>query len=303
MTDGPLTLVPPRRLGALLAGAREERSISVRELASRSFFTADDLLAIEAGDRDLTDPDLRELLAVYALDPEDLVPERAELVVDLDERSLVVGGEHHSLAGRHPSPDEVLASYLSLVYTLRRRVPGTELVLREADMDVLARALHLAKPTVTTRLHGLMGDPAGAVQRRAGLLRGRVLVPVAGVVVAATALGALLLVPSDAGGRPVDPPADTEGAPAFVMTNPDGSTTPVYVGDGLDVDSLPPGAVGLAPATQAVPGGPTVVHADGLPVPPELPADEVWVADPQVAVRNPDGTVTQDTVTGGTGEP
>jgi hypothetical protein len=287
----------------LLADARIARSMGLQELASTSFFTVADLVAVESGARDLTDLDLRELLAVYAVEPTDLVPERAELVVDLDERRLSAGGEHHSLAGPYPSPDQVLASYLSLVYTLRHRAPGTELILREADVDVLAQALHLARPAVTTRLHQLMVEPAGEVQRRAHLLRGRVLVPLAGAVVAATALGTLLLVPSDAGGQSVDPAGGSEPAPAFVMTNPDGSTTPVYVGDGLDVDSLPPGAVGLAPATQTAPGGPTVVQGDGLVVPSELPADEVCVADPQVAVRNPDGTVTQSAITDGAGEP
>ena len=106
------------------------RGTSVQELASRSFFTVADLLAIEAGDRGLTDRELREVLGVYAIDQDELVPERARLVIDLEEQVLAVGSEQRSLAGRAPTADEVLASYLSLVYTLRHALPGTEIVLR-----------------------------------------------------------------------------------------------------------------------------------------------------------------------------
>ncbi len=146
-----------------------------------------------------------------------------------------------------------------------------------------------------------MVEPAGEVQKRKRLLRGRVLVPLAGVVVAATAVGALLLVQADDGQR-VDTQSGADREPSFVMTNPDGSTTPVYIGDDLDVNQLPPGAVGLAPATQEYPAtaenpdGVTVVNGEGLQPPPDMPKNEVWLGDPQVAVQNPDGSVTQSTL-------
>jgi len=285
--------VPPRRLGRLLADARTGQGTSITELASRSFFTPSDLRAVEAGDRDLTDVEVREVLDVYGVEAADLLPERAHLVIDLDEHVLAVGDEQRSLAGRAPTADEVLASYLSLVYTLRRTTPGTEIVLRDADLDVLARALDLAKPVVTSQLHRLMAEPTPDVQRRSKLLRGRVLVPLAGVVVAATAIGALVLVQADEGQTVVTEPTASSLEPAFVMTNADGSTTPVYIGDGIDTSQLPPGAVALANPTQGYPDGTVVVNADGQPVPSELPPGEVWVGDAQVAVRNPDGSVTQ----------
>lgn len=285
--------MPPRRLGRLLADARTGQGTSITELASRSFFTPSDLRAVEAGDRDLTDVEVREVLDVYGVEAADLLPERAHLVIDLDEHVLAVGDEQRSLAGRAPTADEVLASYLSLVYTLRRTTPGTEIVLRDADLDVLARALDLAKPVVTSQLHRLMAEPTPDVQRRSKLLRGRVLVPLAGVVVAATAIGALVLVQADEGQTVVTEPTASSLEPAFVMTNADGSTTPVYIGDGIDTSQLPPGAVALANPTQGYPDGTVVVNADGQPVPSELPPGEVWVGDAQVAVRNPDGSVTQ----------
>jgi transcriptional regulator with XRE-family HTH domain len=295
VSDAPLALVPPVRLGTLLHDAREGRGTKVDELASRSFFTVEDLRAIESGDRNLTDRELSEVLDVYAVDADHLVPERAQLVIDLDERVLAAGGAERSVAGRAPTADAVLASYLSLVYTLRHTEPGTPIVLRETDVDVLARVLDLAKPAVASRLHLLMSEPAGEVRRRSRLLRGRVLVPLAGVVVAATAVGALLLVQVDEGQSVVTEPGAAAPEPAFVMTNPDGSTTPVYIGDNLDPDDLPPGAVALAPATQQYPDGVTVVNGEGQQPPTSMPDNEVWVGDPQVAVQNDDGTVTQST--------
>ena len=216
-------------------------------------------------------------------------------MIDLDERVLAAGGEERSLAGKAPTADAVLASYLSLVYTLRHAEPGTPIVLRESDVDVLARVLDLGRPTVASRLHQLMIEPAGEVRRRSRLLRGRVLVPLAGVVVAATAVGALLLVQADEGQNVVTEPGAAALEPAFVMTNPDGTTTPVYIGDNLDPADLPPGAVALAPATQQYPDGVTVVNGEGQTAPASLPENEVWVGDPQVAVQNADGSVTQGT--------
>jgi hypothetical protein len=268
-------LVPPVRLGGLLRDTRVGRGVSLDQLASQSFFTTADLVAVESGERALTDRELGEILSVYHVEAEQLLPERTELRIDLGERTIAVGGHRSSVAGRAPTADEVLVSYLSLVYTLRNTKPGHQIVLRAADVDVLAQALDLARPTVTARLHSLMAEPSGAVHRRARVLRGRVLVPLAGVVVAVTALGTLMLVQADEPQTLVT----ESGAPtpAFIMTNPDGTTTPVYIGDGLRLEDLPPGAVALAPATQQYPDGLVVVNADGQAVPLDRPPNEVWL--------------------------
>jgi len=278
--------VPPRRLGGFLRDTRVGRGVSIDDLAAQSFFAPADLVAIETGDRVLTDRELGEVLSVYHVEAEQLLPERAQLMIDLGERTISVGDHESGLAGKAPTADEVLASYLSLVYTLRRAEPGRPIVLRAADVEVLARALDLAQPTVTARLHALMTEPAGEVQHRSRLLRGRVLVPLAGIVVAATALGTLLLVQ----GHEPQSVVTERGAPqaAFILTNLDGTTTPVYIGDGLRPEDLPPGAVALAPATQQYPGGLMVVNADGQPVPAALPLDEVWLGEAQVTARDDD---------------
>ncbi len=137
---------------------------------------------------------------------------------------------------------------------------------------MLARVLHLAEPAVTSRLHRLMVEPAGEVHRRKRLLRGRVLVPLAGVVVAATAVGALLFVQADDGQQVITEPGAAP-EPSFVMTNADGSTTPVYIGDDLDVSSAAARRGGAGPLDAGstrrpprTPNGVTVVNGEGLPV-------------------------------------
>ena len=215
----------PRRLGALLHDTRVARGVDVEHLAAQSFFTSADLLAIEAGDRNLTDRELTEVLDVYHVEVDDLLPERTRLVIDLEERRVAAGGRQRSVAGGSPTPDRVLASYLSLVYALRHATPGSPLVLRDADLEVLAQALDLAKPTVTSRLHALMTEPDLEVRRRSRLLRGRVLLPVAGVIVAATAVGTLLMVQADdtetVTVEPAAPAASVAPEPNFVVPNPD----------------------------------------------------------------------------------
>ena len=264
-----LALVPPRRLGRLLADTRTARGEPVEVVAARAGLDPALVAAVEAGEQAVSDPQLEALLGGYGVDPGELVPDRTELVVDLDEHLLTAGGEARPLGA--PTPDEVLTTYLSLVYTLRRTEPGTPIVLRDADVDVLARVLELTQPEVEQRLQRLMVQPDGAVRRRMGALRARVVVPVAGVVVAATAVGVVLLVSRTGDERPAEAPAPvTSGAaeapaelgPASVeVRGPDGSTQLVIIGEGIPADQLPPGAVNLGEA--------------------------------QTAVRNPDGSVSQ----------
>lgn len=155
-------------------------------------------------------------------------PERVKLVVDLAAERLEAGSVSRSLAGPSPTPDQVLAIYLSLVYTLRNAEPGTPLTLRRGDLDVLAEVLRLGQPDVTRRLADLMAEPDGEVRRGTERLRRRVLLPVAGIVVAVTALGALVLVVDRDGAAPPPPPAavgDTGvrlGSPQVAERGPDG---------------------------------------------------------------------------------
>ena len=110
---------------------------------------------------------------------------------------------------------------------------GAPLKIRDLDLDVLANALTMRPRDVQQRLHTLMrGDPEpidGARRR----LRSRVVVPMAGILVAFTAVGALLFErASDSTSNPV-------------------ATVPVAVGSGSGVALDTPTVTGT-PSTSRV---------------------------------------------------
>ncbi len=264
MNATELSLVPSWRLGALLQRAREQAGRTVDQVAGGSpTWSSAELLAIEQGDRSLTDGDILDIVGLYGVDPDELLPERHELVVDLDQRELAVAGHTQALAGSAPTADEVLASYLSLVHTLRSLEPGAPLALRQADLDVLGRALALAAPDVEHRLRHLMDDPA-EIDRRTSKLRARVLIPAAGVLVA-VCVGGALVVSSRSTSTPHPAPTARVGSAAVVDRDGNGTDGPqhpravdpsapypgdpaVVTGNGVHADQVPPGGVGLAPA-------------------------------------------------------
>lgn len=225
--SAPTTLVPPARLGQLLTTARDREQRSLNEVAAASGgrFRPVDLLAIEAGERTLGDEELQEVIDLYGVDPGELVPDRSRLIIDFEE-GLIRAAEHEKeLESRAPTPDEVLTSYLSLVYSMRHRQPGERIPLRVNDMKVLSRALEMSIPAVEDKLTVLMADPDEVVSHRIGLLRKRFLVPAAGVVVAATAVGTLLLV----NGRSTTPTQPAPPPPSFVQPSPPPMVGPAVV--------------------------------------------------------------------------
>jgi Helix-turn-helix domain len=258
VNPGTLTLVPTWRLGVLLRSARERTGRQLDQMAEYSpHFDRDALVAIENGDRALDDADLEALIALYGIDPGAFVPERAELIIDLDQRELAAAGHTQALAGSDPSPDEVLGAYLVLVHNLRTAEPPTPDSLRQGDLDVLARVLALATPDVTERLRAMMVEPDPEVQHRSRLLRARVLVPAAGVLVAVLAGGTLVFVSRSAPTSPPPTSGQVDIGSPLVVTH--GVGVSVVVGDHLTLGQVPAGGVGLAPA-QVVTLGP-----DGRP--------------------------------------
>lgn len=157
-------------------------------------------------------------------------PERTPLIVDLDARLIEVGEvERHF---RAPTPDEVLATYVSLLYAVRHAEPGAALSLRTTDLEVLSRTLELARPTVESRLTELMAEPASlAVSDH---VRHRARAALAAGALALLALGSVVLVATRGDGpapAPTPPPSST----VVVVTAP----------DSLPISSVPPGGVGL----------------------------------------------------------
>jgi len=217
-------LVPPRRLGTMLSKARSAQGMTLAEVAERADggFSMGQLASIERGTVSLNDDGLRNVVSLYRIEAGTLIPDRSQLVVDLDEgllrvadteRQLDVGsirpGAPISAATRH----DVLSRYLSMVYTMRELTPGSKLSLRVEDLDVLGTTLRVGTSALNADLVALMAEADGSVAWRTQLLRRRVLIPAAGILVAFCGASALLLVQGDVG-----TPAGAETPPAVVTT-------------------------------------------------------------------------------------
>jgi len=198
-----LTLVPPMRLGRLLVERRRARGLDLVTLARSTAgrFDATVLTAIEAGRLSLSDEDLGHVSDLYGLHAEPAVrPRRTRLAIDAED---AVAEDQRHLAHRTGSdPDEVLIRYLGLVVALRAAVPGNPLPLRADDLVVLADALWLEPDEVEDRLDVLMANPRNRVGRRVARLSRRTVIPAAGILVAATEEGLLVLDPQPQGPGP-----------------------------------------------------------------------------------------------------
>jgi transcriptional regulator with XRE-family HTH domain len=202
-------LVPPVRLGRILHDARIDAGDSIDALVSRCGLAYDDTFfdAVESGRAPLDEATVRWLAALYDVKVDQLVPQRARLVIDLEEGSVRIGAAASLI---EPMPDDVLAKYLALVYELRGIRVGAPLKIRELDLDVLSRALTMRSREVRSRLHTLMSGDPEPLEGSRRRLRGRLVVPVAGILVAVTAVGGLLFE------RASDDPAPSQPRPAVI---------------------------------------------------------------------------------------
>ncbi|MFZ4518808.1 MAG: hypothetical protein ACOYOP_10485 [Microthrixaceae bacterium] len=191
-------LVPPRRLGRLLSGARLDHGLTLEEASAAldGLLGVDDLLDVELARREVTDEELEAIADLYGIETSTMVPARGELVIDLDEGVIVAGGGKVELASE-AEIDDVLSRYLALVFAMRDVSPGTTVPLRLDDVVVLADALGMEAADVEDRLGELMEVRPEPVRKRLRLLRGRVLVPAVGVLVTTTACGPLVMIPGE----------------------------------------------------------------------------------------------------------
>jgi len=197
-----LSLVPPARFGRLLMEHRWSRSIGLGTLAALTLgrFDSAELAAVEAGRRTLTDDDLVLLSGLYGIHTEPAVhPRRTRLSVDVDTGVMGIG-PHRRLLEPGTLADDVLVRYLGLVIALRGAVVGTPIPLRHDDIGVLADALWTEPEQIEDRLALLMTNPRDRVGRRVRRLCRRTVVPEAGILVAATGEGLLVL--DNSGERP-----------------------------------------------------------------------------------------------------
>lgn len=233
----PELLLPPKRLGSLLADARVAGGYSLTEaaVALDGALSSVDLLEVETGRRPVLDPELEALTGLYGIPTTSLIPERSRLEIDLDEGLLAVGARQVALGGAAAQEREVLSQYLAMVYTMRDVSPGRPVTLRAPDLEVLGSALRQPAEQIEAELLEMMVHAGSTLEPRMRRLRGRVLIPAIGLVVAATTAGVLLLVANDSSAEPSEPvPGEvpTEVGHAVVQERlSDGSPGPVVPRD------------------------------------------------------------------------
>ncbi|MGI9607806.1 MAG: hypothetical protein ACR2P0_16885 [Acidimicrobiales bacterium] len=256
------TVVPANRLGQLLAEARLRIGVDLPELSTRSsgLFTVGELSDLEAGHRVLDEELIARVTRLYELDCGPIIPQRAELTIDLSNNMLSAAGRAIPLETVGKS--HILDRYLSLVYVLRNREPGAEVPLREEDLAILAASLAERSELIEEQLLFAMHGDRVEVRGLIAWFRKRLWVPGAGAVVGAVSLGTLVMVGSGPSAEarselpePEPEPgrspngADDVGAPSRVVAAP-GPSSPT---NDLDNSSaVIPGAAAITATTAAL---------------------------------------------------
>jgi hypothetical protein len=257
------TLIPASRFGEVLRRARVGRGLSLDDLAAASAgrFTAGWLEQVEFGEFGVDDDQVERLAGLYDVEVCTLTPQRAQLVIDLEAGTVTAGPETSVVGGSEPDPDDVLTHYLSLVYTLRGIEPGTPIPLRDLDVATLSSALDRPAVEIERDLHRRMTARVPDLTRSTNALRRRLVIPAAGVLVAATAVGALVFLSSATDDTPSPPPVPVE-APGS-SADADVLFTPVPVEPGKTSVEVPPLVLERDDPTDPA-GEPRVVEAAPL---------------------------------------
>ena len=219
IVDGQLDLelVPTARLGRVLEAARGRRGLNLERVAAKTdhHFSPQALSAIEGGRLRLERDELEMLSEVYGVGTGELIPGRGELIIDLEGGTLAAGVHQRRLTeDAATDSDEVLVQYLSLVYAMREIEPGRPVPLRDLDLSVLSEALLESPGSLERRLKVLMANPDDQVGQRTRRLSRRLIVPAAGILVGATAVGVVVMIQS---GGETPPPATVEIGEAVVQ--------------------------------------------------------------------------------------
>ena len=256
--------MPANRLGQLLAEARLREGADLQEFAARSDFTVGELSDFEAGHRVLNDTLVSRITSLYEIDCGPIIPQRAELTIDLTDNLLSAAG--HALPLTSSAHDHVLERYLSLVYVLRNRAPGVAVPLRDEDVSILAASLAERAELVEEQLLAAMYNEENSVPRLVQWLRQRLWVPGAGAIVGAVSLGTLIMVSSDNGSSANDAadlpePDDATGSTARSLILParlaPAASTPASGVPATNSTATLPAVVLSAPSTAVAAATPT----------------------------------------------
>ncbi len=241
--------MPANRLGQLLAEARLRTGTDLDELARRSggLFTVGELSDLEAGHRVLDEGLIRTITRLYSLDCGPIIPQRAELTIDLDRNLVSASGNALPLAG--DSRDHILDRYLSLVYVLRNREPGSTVPLRDEDVAILAASLAERSELIEEQLLRAMQPEQTSVSGLVGWFRNRLWVPGTGALVGVVSVGALVMVSMDgtapSSANTTDSP-EPEPEPGTGVARLATSSSATAAAAASSTDPSSPAAIGLA---------------------------------------------------------
>jgi hypothetical protein len=169
-----VSYIPTARLAQLLVVGRGAMGIPLDEMSDRfeGRFTVFQLMQLEAAILPINDDDLRAIARAYGLDYTLFAPGRGELRVDLAGSTMSMG-ETESTFESGSSANEVLIRYLALLYNLRVIKPGDELVLRDPDLEVLAKAFDRPVAQIEHALRHLMTNNASEIRTQVKALTKR----------------------------------------------------------------------------------------------------------------------------------
>jgi len=256
--------ISSRRLGTALRDARMAAGLNRRDLAARAGCSSRQIKAFERGEAQPDDAQLERLAMACAQPVDTLLPARGETPVAFTEGHLVVGTTRAPLRSDEPPTDDVLRSYLGVVYEMRDSKPGSRIPLRDRDLDALATALGSDPEFVETRLVELMDvtrEEAAAL--RVALIRRRILLPAASIALGASmVVGGAQLV-GGGSSAPARAAVQSPGAGTIrIGTAAATSTAQPEIGDATSVEAQ--AEIGDAtsvsrPVVDAAPGDPAVV--------------------------------------------
>ncbi len=258
---------PPERVGLLLADARTRRGLTLEDACRLSgVLEPAELMALEGGAITVGEEVFDALAGLYGVSTADLVPPRDHLVVDLCEGYLRAGGEMTLLTsgvGRH----DVLSRYLEMIWEMRCVEPGSEVPLRDADLEVLGESFETDPGALRTELLRMMRERVRSVPKR------RVLVSL-GAAIAVVTGGVLMWQAAQ----------DPSPAEAVAVTVP--AVTAEPAASSSAAGQLPPAPrATIGDAVVQERGGEQVVIDGELP-----PAPAASIGDAAVQERNLDGS-------------
>lgn len=159
---------PARRIGEVLAEKRLESGLSQSEAAEAAgeAIGRRRLERIEAGRRRATTAELIELASAYGTSLGDFLPSRRGLDIDVYRGRVEIATDDAVVVGAFSDPAEIPATYVEVVRVLRGLDSPGAFVLRDEDVDVIARLVGTPRKRLVRELEAAMEAVDEAVSQR-----------------------------------------------------------------------------------------------------------------------------------------